>query len=81
MYRDSQKIMVYHNFHLSFPICKKKEFKLFQLLEIFKKKIVLMHRPVAKDCPCPSIQYTYICSVPSVPKDCKKRLDYLDSRV
>ena len=33
-----------------FPICKRKEFKLFQLLENFKRN-VLMHRPSAKDRP------------------------------
>ena len=36
--------------YLFFPICKRKGFKLFQLLE--NKKNVLMHRPVAKDRPC-----------------------------
>ena len=50
MHHDSQKIIFYHNFYLLFPICKRKEFKLFQLLEIFFKN-VLMHRPVAKDRP------------------------------
>ena len=48
MHHDSQKIISYHNFH--FPICDRKEFGIFQLLENFKK-IVLMHRPVAKDRP------------------------------
>ena len=50
MHHDIQKIISYHNFYLFFPICKTKEFKLFQLLENFKKN-VLMHRPVAKDRP------------------------------
>ena len=45
------KKYVYHNFYLFFPVCKRKEFDLFQPLENFKKKL-LMHRPVAKDCPC-----------------------------
>ena len=45
----SQKIFFCHNFYLLFPICKRKEFKLFQLLDL--KKNVLMHRPVAKDRP------------------------------
>ena len=35
--------------YIFFTICKRKEFE-FQLLENFKKN-VLMHRPVAKDCP------------------------------
>ena len=39
-----KKSFSYHNFYLFFPICKRKEFKLFHLLENFKKK-VLMHRP------------------------------------
>ena len=50
MDHDSQKIIFYHTFYLFNPICKRKEFKLFQLLENFKKN-VLMHRPVAKDRP------------------------------
>ena len=41
-------IISYHNFYLFFPICKRKEFKLFQLLERFKKKNVLMHHPSIK---------------------------------
>ena len=47
MHHDIQKIISYHNFYLFFPICKWKEFKLFQLLESFKKN-VLMHRPSIK---------------------------------
>ena len=47
MHHDIQKIISYHNFYLFFPICKRKEFKLFQLLESFKKK-VLMHCPSIK---------------------------------
>ena len=47
MHHDIQKIISYHNFYLFFPICKWKEFKLFQLLENFKKN-VLMHRPSIK---------------------------------
>ena len=47
MHHDIQKIISYHNFYSFFPICKRKEFKLFQLLESFKKK-VLMHRPSIK---------------------------------
>ena len=50
MHHDCQKIIFHHNFHLFFPICDKNEFGIFQLLENFKK-IVLMHRPVAKDRP------------------------------
>ena len=38
MHNDIQKVFSYHNFYLFFPICKRKEFKLFQLLESFKKK-------------------------------------------
>ena len=38
MHHDIQKIISYHNFYLLFPICKWKEFELFQLLESFKKK-------------------------------------------
>ena len=38
MHHDIQKNISYHNFYLFFPICKIKEFKLFQLLESFKKK-------------------------------------------
>jgi hypothetical protein len=45
----SQINMFYHILYSFFPICKRKEFKLFQLLENFKKKEV--HRPVAKDRP------------------------------
>jgi hypothetical protein len=30
-----QKKKNYHNFHLFFPVCKRKEFELFQLLTIF----------------------------------------------
>ena len=37
MHHDIQKLTSYHNFYLFFPICKWKEFKLFQLLESFKK--------------------------------------------
>ena len=48
MHHDIQKVFSYHNFYLFFPICKRKEFELFQLLENFEKKVV-MHRPVAKD--------------------------------
>ena len=50
MHHDIKKIISYHNFYLFFPICKRKEFKLFQLLEFFFKN-VLMHRPVATDRP------------------------------
>ena len=50
MHHDIQKIISYHNFYLFFPICKKKEFKLFQLLENLKKNVPI-HRPVAKDRP------------------------------
>ena len=35
MDHDSQKNNFYHNFYLFFPICKRKEFKLFQLLTNF----------------------------------------------
>ena len=38
MHHNIQKIISYHNFYLFFPICKWKEFKLFQLLESLKKK-------------------------------------------
>ena len=47
MDHDSKKNIFYHNFYLFFPICKRKEFKLFQLLESFKKN-VLMHHPSIK---------------------------------
>ena len=47
MHHDIQKIISYHNFYLFFPICKWKEFELFQLLESFKKN-VLMHHPSIK---------------------------------
>ena len=43
------KKIFYHNFHLFFQICDRKEFEIFQLLENSKKKIVVMQRPVAKD--------------------------------
>ena len=49
MHHDSQK-KIYHNFHLLFPICDRKEFGIFQLLENLKQ-IVLMHGLVAKDRP------------------------------
>jgi hypothetical protein len=32
------KNIFYHIYFFSFPICNRKEFKLFQLLENFKKK-------------------------------------------
>ena len=35
MHHDIKQIISYHNFYLFFPICKWKEFKLFQLLTIF----------------------------------------------
>ena len=54
MHHDSQKIVFHHNFHLFFPICDRKEFRIFQLLENFKKQV---HRPVAKDRPCMGSQY------------------------
>ena len=47
IHHDIQKVFSYHTFYLFFPIRKRKEFKLFQLLESFKKK-VLMHRPYIK---------------------------------
>ena len=47
LHHDIQKIISYNIFYLFFPICKWKEFKIFQLLEIFKKN-VLMHRPSIK---------------------------------
>ena len=47
MHHDIQKIISYHDFYLFFPICKRKEFELFQLLESFKKN-VLMHHPSIK---------------------------------
>ena len=47
MHHDIQKIISYHDFYLFFPICKWKEFELFQLLESLKKN-VLMHRPSIK---------------------------------
>ena len=37
VHHDIQKIISYHNLYLFFPICKWKEFKLFQLVESFKK--------------------------------------------
>ena len=37
MRHDIQKIISYYNLYLFFPICRRKEFKLFQLLESFKK--------------------------------------------
>jgi hypothetical protein len=48
----AKKNVLYQIFYLFFPICNRKEFKLFQLLENFKKNVA-MHRPVAKDrLPC-----------------------------
>ena len=47
MHHDIQKIISYHNFYLFFRICKWKEFKLFQLLESFKKNVP-MHHPSIK---------------------------------
>ena len=47
MHHDIQKIISYHNFYSFFPLCKREEFKLFQLLESFKKN-VLMHHPSIK---------------------------------
>ena len=41
----AKKVISYHNFHLPCPICDRKEFGIFQLLEN-QKKNVLMHRPV-----------------------------------
>ena len=38
MHHDIQKIISCHNFYLFFPIGKWKEFKVFQLIESFKKK-------------------------------------------
>ena len=38
MHHDIQKVSSSHNFYLFFPICNRKEFKLFQLLESFKNK-------------------------------------------
>ena len=38
MHHGSQKIISYYIFYLFFPIGKRKEFKLFQLLESFKIK-------------------------------------------
>ena len=38
MHHDSQKNIFCHNFYLFFPICNRKEFKLLQLSENFKKK-------------------------------------------
>ena len=58
MHHDIQKNISYHNFYLFFLICKWKEFELFQILENFKKKIMLMHHPVGKDYPCLSM-YIY----------------------
>ena len=52
MHHDSQKNISYHNFHLFFPICDRKEFKLFQFLTIFdillKKKIQKLQWPLGK---------------------------------
>ena len=48
MHHDIQKIISYHNFHLFFPICKRKEFKLFQLLESFKKNKKSLAKPSDK---------------------------------
>ena len=48
MHHDIQKVFAYHNSYLFFPICKRKEFKLFQLLGSFKKKNVPTHRPPNK---------------------------------
>jgi hypothetical protein len=46
----AKKVISYHNFHLLCPICDRKEFGIFQLLENLKK-IVLMQRSVAKNRP------------------------------
>ena len=56
MHHDSKK-KFYDNFYFMFPICDRKKFRIFQLLENFKKKInkmlmVMLLRPVAKDRPC-----------------------------
>ena len=64
MHHDIQKVKVfsYHNFYLFFPICKSKEFKLFQLLESFKKK-VLMHRPSIKLVPGLTQDHVYLDTI------------------
>ena len=61
MHHDIQKVFSYHNFYLFFPRCKRKGFKLFQLLELFKKK-VLMHRPSIKLVPESAHVYNYSCA-------------------
>jgi hypothetical protein len=55
MHHDSHKVF-YDNYYLIFPICDRKEFGIFQLLENLKKN-VLMHHPVAKDRPCAPNSY------------------------
>ena len=48
MHHDIQKIISYQNFYLFFPIYMWKEFKLFQLLEIFKKNVPMQHPSIKK---------------------------------
>ena len=48
MHHNIQKIISYHNFYLFFPICKWKEFKLFQLLESLKKNVLMHHSSIKK---------------------------------
>ena len=62
MHHDIQKVFSYHNIYLFFPICKRKEFKLFQLLESFKKK----------SANAPSIYEARPCFNKATLRDCKK---------
>ena len=46
MHHDIKKVFSYHNFYLFFPICKRKEFKIFQLLESFKVHLLRSPCPI-----------------------------------
>ena len=54
MHHDIQNIISYHNFYLFFPTCRRKEFKLFQLLESFKKNVPIHHPFIKKSLDNPS---------------------------
>ena len=58
MHHDIQKIISYHNFYLFFPICMWKEFKLFQLLERFKKNVPMHHPSIKKSLYRPTVYRT-----------------------
>ena len=63
MHHDIQKNTSYHNFYLFFPICKRKEFKLFQLLENFKKNVPMHHPSIKKSLANPIIFSLVISSI------------------